>query len=223
MPDEVVTFLNHYQLGTAIVIISFFLGIIVKLCTKIKSLYDEIHEKGVNDALEEEDEKQKDETLTKCKQEVEELRTDTGRLAKEIETIEGIVKEITDTVNSVTTQSQKCIDGSKEEILTKLNGVNEQLLSHDTFNKDVLKRLKLIEESIEMLIDNDAESFVDFISNEYQRYKVKQCISMLALREIERTYKKYLAETRNGDDEFVNKMMREIRDLPISIDDEKIQ
>ena len=65
------------------------------------------------------------------------------------------------------------------------------------------------------MLDSDCETIRSFIMSEYCKWvEDKGEIDLITLQNIERMYKKYLEEVGENTDEFIDKLVNEIRQLP---------
>ena len=77
----------------------------------------------------------------------------------------------------------------------------------------ILDSIDNIMKNIHILIDSDKETIRSFIMSEYYKWEGK-VIDLITLQNIERLYKKYLEELGDESDDFIDKIMTELRNLP---------
>ena len=93
-----------------------------------------------------------------------------------------------------------------DKIENKINGYQMNI------NK-ILDSIDNIMKNINILIDSDKETIRSFIMSEYYKWEGK-VIDLITLQNIERLYKKYLEELGDESDDFIDKIMTELRNLP---------
>ena len=75
-------------------------------------------------------------------------------------------------------------------------------------------RVDKMERQIDLLFKSDKEYFRAFILEGYNKYvKAERSIDLVSLQTLESIYNKYLEED-GGKDEFLAKLMKELRNLP---------
>lgn len=93
-----------------------------------------------------------------------------------------------------------------DKIENKINGYQMNI------NK-ILDSIDNIMKNINILINSDKETIRSFIMSEYYKWEGK-VIDLITLQNIERLYKKYLEELGDESDDFIDKIMTELRNLP---------
>ena len=154
---------------------------------------------------------------------------------KKGERIDGLSNDI-ETLKTELETITKDVEDYKKSIEVKLNQLSEQETSvDDTFLKSLAEirstlalidpKLKLLEEKvskvesqINVLITSDVEYIKAYITDSYNKFvKEKHHIDLISLQNVESVYNRLLQET-GVEDEFLSKLMRELRNLPTTKD-----
>lgn len=138
--------------------------------------------------------------LTKANEEIITLRTDLDSHFAEVQ--EKIDQHI-----------QKDNDNT-EKLETTLSEFNKLAVDYIQKIEALEKRVEKMEKEIDLLFKSDQEYIRVFIMDGYTKYvKNQHSIDLVSLQNLESIYNKYLDET-DGKDEFLAKLMKELRDLP---------
>lgn len=136
----------------------------------------------------------------------------------------GELKESTKTLLDVMKRSIESYvetsTGSNEHLIKTIAEIEELTNDHE-------QRIVVLEKSVERMIDqidllfkSDKEYFKAYIVEGYNKYvKGEQEISLITLQNLESMYNKYLNENPDGADEFLARIMRELRNLPTTHND----
>ena len=201
MNNQIISYLNHFQLGTALVIITGFIGGIFafyKKAKKYKTMYDNEMKGKI---IKEEHEKNEEENY---KKKVDDVYSNIEIITKSIEQMSDDIKQFESNVKNELKENaslnKKNIDSLSLEIEKHTVALNKVELSLDSTNKNV-----------SLLIESDKEDIKAYITDEYNKWSEKEYIDLISLQSIEARYAKYVEEKGNG---FVKKLMTEIRNLP---------
>ena len=162
-------------------------------------------------------------------------------LAKHKESVENEYRERTETatliedVNKANEELLNMRTDLDNKILEMQNMINEHVKTNNEksekientlfeFNKLASEYIKKIESletrvdkmerQIDLLFKSDKEYFRAFILEGYNKYvKAERSIDLVSLQTLESIYNKYLEED-GGKDEFLAKLMKELRNLP---------
>lgn len=219
MPDEIANFLNNFKLGTSIQIIiicgSFFFAVMHWLKKEI----DQIKQKGVEETLDEIEKTGKEKKLEEYKKTIDSLQEKITKISDDFNAFkESIHDEVIETDGKIDTSKLSTANLHKET----LERIEEIMEGIHTFEKKVdtiEKQLKSMNEYITMLMNSDIGTHKSWIIHEYNRcVKDDREIDLISLQNIENIYRLYLDEVGDGGDEFVTKLMHEIRNLPTKIE-----
>lgn len=202
MEQGLIDLLNNFGAGTFIAgmlcIVSGGILIIKKLIS-IKKKYDENHTSKI---LQDEQQKQESENVEKMIGKFSELETKIDNQGKELKSY---VDERYDILETRLNANDKVISDLNKSVLNTNNSLSE-----------ISESLIKINGSIDILIDSDCETIRSFIMSEYCKWVSEDRgeIDLISLQNIERMYKKFLEEVGENTDEFIDKLVQEIRQLP---------
>lgn len=116
---------------------------------------------------------------------------------------------------------QKMIDDHIKKDNENFEKLENALFEFDQLAKEYIKKIESLENrvdkmesQIDLLFKSDKEYFRAFIMEGYDKYvKTEKSIDLVSLQNLENIYNKYLEED-GGKDEFLAKLMKELRDLP---------
>lgn len=101
-------------------------------------------------------------------------------------------------------------EGVKKEA-TIYQEMAEKLHRIDTLEQEI----KVVKKEIIDLLTSSVSINRSLILQVYNRCVINEkTIDLMSLQNVEKLYDNYLAEVKDGGDEFINKIMSEIRDLP---------
>lgn len=202
MEQGLIDLLNNFGAGTFIAgmlcIVSGGILIIKKLIS-IKKKYDENHTSKI---LQDEQQKQESENVEKMIGKFSELETKIDNQGKELKSY---VDERYDILETRLNANDKVISDLNKSVLNTNNSLSQ-----------ISESLIKINGSIDILIDSDCETIRSFIMSEYCKWvgEDRGEIDLISLQNIERMYKKFLEEVGENTDEFIDKLVQEIRQLP---------
>ena len=120
---------------------------------------------------------------------------------------------------------KKLVDGKLKEMIDKasvdddtfiksLNEIKNTLSLIDPKLKLLEDKVSKVESQINVLITSDVEYIKAYITDSYNKFvKENHHIDLLSLQNVESVYNRLLQET-GVEDEFLSKLMRELRNLP---------
>ena len=201
MDPQVVTILDNIGAGTFISIIIAFsiLGIgVYKWVTRTKKTIDTISENRV---------------ISRQKNEKE---------SKDLETLLNKMTSLENKFDTQTNEIKAYVDEKCDMLDTRVTGneknvrkLRNEVMDYKQTTDKILETIHEIDNKIEVLIDSDKETIRTFIMTEYNKWVgEKKEIDLLSLQNIERLYKKYLEELDEDGDEFIEKLIKELRNLP---------
>lgn len=144
---------------------------------------------------------------------------------EEAESLEVLIDKMASLESKFDQQSNELrsyVDGRLETMTTRIEG-NEKLvkklrtevMDYKNTTDKILETIHKIDEKIGILIDSDKETIRTFIMTEYNKWVIdKKEIDLISLQNIERLYTKYLEEIGDSGDEFIEKLIKELRNLP---------
>ena len=201
MDQNLVDFLNNFGAGTSIagiVLIGSFIYMIYKKIKGFKNNYDNTHRQKV---LEDEHQKQESENVEKIIGKVSELET---KIDDQNKDLKNYVDEKYEVLENRINANDNVVSDLNKSVLATNNALSQ-------ISESLLK----IDKSIDVLLDSDCETIRSFIMSEYCKWvEDKGEIDLITLQNIERMYKKYLEEVGENTDEFIDKLVNEIRQLP---------
>lgn len=140
------------------------------------------------------------EDVNKANEEVEKMRNDLDEKFLEMQ------KTIDQHVHSNEVESEKI-----ENALSEFNKLATEYIQKI---ESLELRIDKMEHQIDLLFKSDKEYFKAFILEGYNKYvKTEHSIDLVSLQNLENIYNKYIEED-GGKDEFLAKLMHELRNLP---------
>lgn len=177
-----------------------------QLVTKLIAVKNKHREIVERDLLKKEEYDRIVENLAKAQAELEELKTQTSS-----------------DFDKIKDDMSEHIDGADTDHIAMSTAIkNLELLveKHDMRVTSLEKSIAHMREQIDLLFTCDKEYAKTFILEGYNKYvKKEHSISLVALQGLESIYNKYLSENSNTNDEFLARIMRELRNLPTSRND----
>ena len=149
--------------------------------------------------------------------ELEQLTTKLKNTHDELETVkvsmEQLQKLVREHIEGASTNS--------ESVQQSINELGKMLVRHGQKIDSLEKCIDKVECQIDLLFKSDKEYFRAYIMEGYNKYvKGEKCIDLMSLQSLENIYNKYLEEDGERD-EFLAKLMRELRNLPTTKDKKK--
>lgn len=219
MPDEIANFLDNFKLGTSIQVIIICGGFFFSLYHWLKNKVKEIEQKGSDETLDKLEENERDKKLEDYKNTIDKLQKEITDVSDEFnkfkESIHGEVVETDDKIH----MSENTTSILHKETLIKIDEILEEIHAFEKRLDTIEKQIKSTNEVISVLMNSDIGSHRAWIIHEYNRcVKEDKEIDLISLQNIENIYRLYLDEVGDGGDEFVTKLMHEIRNLPTKIE-----
>lgn len=177
-----------------------------QVVTKLIAIKNKHREIVERDLLKKEEYDKLVENLAKTQAELEELKTQTS---KDLDKIKDSMGEHIDDA-----------DTDHTAVTTAIRNLEALVEKHELRVVSLEKSILHMREHIDLLFTCDKEYARTFILEGYNKYvKKEHSISLVALQGLESIYNKYLSENSNTNDEFLARIMRELRNLPTSRDD----
>lgn len=206
MLDQLVSYLNNLRAGDVLLFIIVVVWAGCQVASKVTEIKDK-HRKSVENDLQKREEYEKlVENLKTAQEELDALKQSTQTEFERMKT------QITE--HAQNTSEEDGITENALEALKDATDKNEQRII-------ALERaISAVKEQVDLLFKRDKESVHAYILEGYNRYvKKEHSISLITLREYEHMYNRYLSENENQNDEFLARIMRELRNLPTSSGD----
>ena len=200
MLDNLVGYLNNLRLGDVLL---FCVTIVWAGWMVVKAIRDGLakHKETVENNY-----KQRSEAAT--------LIDDVSKVTKEVE-------EMRNDLDVKLSEMQKVIDEHVESNKDEDDKIKESLSEFNKLATEYIKkigsleaRVEKMEKQIDLLFKSDKEYFRAFIMEGYNKYvKAEHSIDLISLQNLENIYNKFIEED-GGKDEFLAKLMQELRNLP---------
>ncbi len=202
--DELVGYLNNLRAGDVLLFLAVIGWAGVKLITYLRKIA-QMHKEAVAEDINKDTEY---ENLIKGLADTqEELSVLKERFTSRFKAVEKVLDE-----------EHTKSEGGDEQLTEALTELQKTTKKHSEHITSIEKSLRHIQEQIELLFRSDNEYFRAYIIDGYNKYvKEEHEIPLIALQTFESIYNKYLNE--NESDEFVARMMKELRNLPTSSHD----
>lgn len=200
MFNTIIGFMNRFQAGSVIL---FFAGLFFVIKTTYKAAKNvlDLHSKKVTNDI------KKDEERQKMKKDIEAANNEIAELSQ---TFESSLTEMGEKLGVHINESL----AQRTELLKAIQTLSEAVGRNNPKTEALEERIVKIEKQIELLFESDKEYIVAYITEAYTRYvKKERVIDLLTLQNLESIYMRFLAET-GKEDEFLSKLMKELRNLP---------
>lgn len=200
MLEKIVALFNNWNAGDVILFIVILYTIGVVIFKGVKKLLD--HNKQlVTENI------RKEEELNNILSTLQTTRNDLSNLNNQFRSA---IADIGSKLENHTGSSQDDIANLNSLITAIQEDIALQSPKIDALEEKLLK----IEEQISVLINSDVEYIKAYITDAYDKYvTTEKNIDLMTLQNIESVYNRVLQEI-GEEDEFLAKLMREIRDLP---------
>lgn len=205
MFDELVGYLNNLRAGDVLIFICV-IGWVIVTVTKYVMKVKKMH----RDAIVEDINKDTEYTnlvngLSKTQEELKLLKENVGGRFQ-------IIQEKLDREVQESSGGDEVLQSAVKEL--------EEVVAETGARVDTLETtVEHIREQIELLFRSDKEYFKAYIIDGYNKYvKEEHEIPLIALQTLESIYNKYLNDNDTKNDEFVARIMKELRNLPTSRD-----
>lgn len=204
-PDQIAEFLDQWSAG-------YIFLIIVGVYTVAKKLY-EIIKKITNQTEEQVTKKIKD------SEKIDGIITDITSLKTEIDKISNDVNNYKGIIDGKLKEIIKNSSENGDEFIKSLDEIKNTLMIIDPKVKILEDKISKLESQINVLITSDVEYIRAYITDSYKKFvKELHHIDLMSLQNVESIYNRFLQET-GSEDEFLSKLMRELRNLPTTKDD----
>lgn len=205
MFDELVGYLNNLRAGDVLIFICV-VGYVIVTVTKYAMKVRKMH----RDAIVEDINKDTEYTnlvngLSKTQEELKLLKENIGGRFQTIQ--EKLDREMQES------------SGGDEVLQSAVKELEEVVAENDARVRTLETTVEHIREQIELLFRSDKEYFKAYIIDGYNKYvKEEHEIPLIALQTLESIYNKYLNDNDSQNDEFIARIMKELRNLPTSRD-----
>lgn len=116
-------------------------------------------------------------------------------------------------------EKMKSQDDAESDLNNAIQKVNMFIDEQREGMTKITERVGNIEVQIDLLLKSDAEHIHAYLVDAYNKYvRVEKSIDLITLQNLERVYNKYMEEIRGEGDEFLTKLMRELRNLPTTME-----
>ena len=204
-PDQIAEFLDQWTTG-------YIFLIIVGVYTVAKKSY-EIIKKITNQTEEQVTKKIKD------SEKIDGIITDITSLKTEIDKISNDVNNYKGIIDGKLKEIIKNSSENGDEFIKSLDEIKNTLMIIDPKVKILEDKISKLESQINVLITSDVEYIRAYITDSYKKFvKELHHIDLMSLQNVESIYNRFLQET-GSEDEFLSKLMRELRNLPTTKDD----
>ena len=207
MFDNLIAYLNNPRFGDVLL----FIVTMVWAVLWIK--------KAVTDVMNKH--KESVELEVKNKSEAATLIEDVNKANSEIMTMRDDLDKKFETVQKTISEHIKKDNENSEKLENSLSEFNRFAMEYIKKIESLENRVDKMEHQIDLLFKSDKEYFRAFIMEGYNKYvKKEKSIDLISLQNLENIYNKYLEED-GGKDEFLAKLMKELRDLPTTKNKER--
>ena len=205
MFDELVKMLDNFSAGEVLMVIAVVGWVIKSIATSVITVLKDHKEHVKKDFIKEEEWKDIQESIKTTK-------TDLTNLTEKMNTdMEDFRKDVEKKLGSQ--------DSTESELNVSIQRVNLFIDEQREAMRKITDRVGTIEVQIDLLLKSDAEHIHAYLVDAYNKYvRVEKSIDLITLQNVERVYNKYMEEIRGEGDEFLTKLMRELRNLPTTLE-----
>lgn len=198
--DELIGYLNNLRFGDVLLFLVTFIVTGKWIIKAVKNAMEKHKESVVLEVKSKSEAAALIEDVNKANNEIIRMRNDLDQKFSDVQkTIDEHIKK--DNENS-------------EKLENTLSEFNRLAVEYIKKIESLENRVDKMECQIDLLFKSDKEYFRAFIMEGYTKYvKTEKCIDLVSLQNLENIYNKYLEED-GGKDEFLAKLMKELRDLP---------
>lgn len=202
--DQIAGFLSHWNAGEVFLVIVGVVSVGKKIYEFCKKAYGVI-EGGITKKLK--GVEQMDSILS----DIDSLKNDLNTISTDVESYK---KNLDDRVKAIISQS----DAGDSNIEKVVDELQESLQMMEPKVRLLEDKMSKIESQISILINSDVQYTKAYITDCYNKFvKVEHHIDLISLQNVESVYNKFVQET-GLEDEFLSKLMRELRNLPTTKD-----
>lgn len=203
--DELVQRLNNFSAGEVVMVLAIAGWVIKSIVVSVINVLKEHKEYVKKDFIKEEEWKDIQEGIKTTKADLTNL---TEKMTKDMEKLRSEIEE-----------KMKSQDDAESDLNNAIQKVNMFIDEQREGMTKITERVGNIEVQIDLLLKSDAEHIHAYLVDAYNKYvRVEKSIDLITLQNLERVYNKYMEEIRGEGDEFLTKLMRELRNLPTTME-----
>ena len=198
--EMIAKFLDNWSAGTVFLLLVGVYTVAKKVIEIYKTISSHIEKKTTKKI-------KSVETIEGIIGDINSLKADLENMSTEVENYKGMID------NKLEEMVKSSSDGSKE-FLEAFNEMKSIIVVLEPKMKFIEEKISKLESQIGVLITSDVEYIKAYLTDSYKKFvKEKHHIDLISLQNVESLYNRFLQET-GVEDEFLSKLMRELRNLP---------
>jgi F0F1-type ATP synthase membrane subunit b/b' len=199
MLDILVKWLNDFSAGDALLAIVVVCWAVTKVWTPLSKLREKTRDNVKNDINKNEEHQKILTDIKTVKQECLELQKATQELSNEFKSL---------------TENSTSDDG---KLAKSIQEISNLIAEQDKRIGKIESNVRVILDTVDEICAADGEVLHAYLTEQYEKYVVRERkINLITLQNIEKLYNRY--QSAVGEDEFITRVMNEIRALPTSKD-----
>jgi F0F1-type ATP synthase membrane subunit b/b' len=199
MLDILVKWLNDFSAGDALLAIVVVCWAVTKVWTPLSKLREKTRDNVKNDINKNEEHQKILTDIKTVKQECLELQKATQELSNEFKSL---------------TENSTSDDG---KLANSIQSITQLISDQDTRIGKIESNVRVILDTVDEICAADGEVLHAYLTEQYEKYVISEKkINLITLQNIEKLYNRY--QSAVGEDEFITRVMNEIRALPTSKD-----
>lgn len=195
-------FLDQFGLGNLFFGTAIFVYVIIKLVQLIKILLEKNSSRVADDL-------HHTEMIEQMKQDIESTSRELNRMQSDItRKLQDITNQISNDINNKLTSDCDHLETLIQELHSIVDTQDERII-------DATRRLEKIEQNIQILFQNDTNTYREGIESAYKRYvEGNEPISLDELKRVEDLYNTYREQNNGQSTPLLDTMISRIRNLP---------
>jgi DNA repair exonuclease SbcCD ATPase subunit len=199
MLDILVEWLNKFTAGDILLAVVVIGWAATKVWTPLNKLREKTRDNVKNDINKTEEHQKILTDIKTVKQECIELQEATQKLSTEFKSL---------------TENSTSDDG---KLANSIQSINDLISNQDKRIEKIESNVRVILDTIDEICATDGEVLHAYLTEQYEKYVIREKrINLITLQNIEKLYNRY--QSAVGEDEFITRVMNEIRALPTSKD-----
>jgi seryl-tRNA synthetase len=199
MLDILIKWLNDFSAGDVLLVIVVICWAITKVWTPLSKLREKTRDNVKNDISKDEEHQKILTDIKTVKQECLELQKATQELSNEFKSL---------------TENSTSDDG---KLAKSIQEISNLIAEQDKRIGKIESNVRVILDTVDEICAADGEVLHAYLTEQYEKYVVRERkINLITLQNIEKLYNRY--QSAVGEDEFITRVMNEIRALPTSKD-----
>lgn len=215
MPSEIIEFLDNFKFGSALQFLVLWVTLFISVIAFIKKQIKGIKEKGSEETLSNLEEKEREDQLESYKTSIEKMEKELGSITSDLNSFKASIHDELQNFDVILNKNNTSSKELHQETIKTISDIASTIKKFENRVKNSELKVESMNKTIEILISSDIGSHKAWIVHEYDKWvKREGSIDLMSLQNIENIYRLYLDEVSDGGDQFITKLVQEIRNLP---------